>query len=1286
MKSKFFYPLMMLNILFQPLCISSQTIILGYSDVFAIGNQQYEYPNIIGYSDLFLLGRQQYEYPNIIGYSGVFEMNNIGQYYMGYSGLFGLNTTHGIIGFISNAATGMPIQGAVVSTFNYTSLPSNSSGYYNLLVPYGYGYQLTIMAEGFETMHLNNINVIAGNQLTNINIQLTPVSIEPILETLHSTLCPEISEVQQGSTLHRYYQITNNISGNPLPLIPVSVTGNNFSQSYLTNDRGVVDISLNSDQIGNGQPGSQMSFSIVSVNNEPLAEPIVFTSVVTEPEYGKYWENYSFSKLGLTNFGAELKKGCNSSIDVNGDMNSSTFSINRQIAGGIEFVSASVGAGLSVQSGDVISGAGGSAGAGANVTFKVEDNYRFNNENYGDWDAVAQFILLADGNFNFLDNTLIRLLTVCQDVFTSQSTLEAAYIGDSKGVGIKAEAEASAEIGITPTLPLVSLNAHANVGVEGNIQYDFCHNNEIDRTTHSLEINGELNSSGGAGIKFNMPFNDEWAKDMPDLYTIFNIEEKVGLRVELVRISGTLVVEKINLYMLRRSVTNEDGFEVERCYTFTGNDAIQVIIYINSLMQNLQTAIIDNANLVVDNTTFQELVKGIFSEMYELQSSEQWNADISYSVLRKEFENISSFPFRFFMGAELLVDLSVEFGNEEGFEEGKYRVVEHGKWIKGKHYPLETFTDEIPNISTGFDDKMQEITNEIPIGIRTLIGIVNIITHSTIKNPNDTIYIGDNGSFLTLPEGAFPQSTDTIHSSSWSWYGNTPSSKINSIQATKRSLFQSNRNIAEAAYGMHYGIGGFYQFEPYDTLFSDTAFFNIAYDVDEIIGIDEQSLAMYYEDKINKKWIFIGGMVDTINHIVTAPISHLSLFTLAPAMPYGEFSLIAVPDSIYADSLSVSTILSDTIFRNNHTPVKDGAYFTVMTTHGSIISADADNTKEGVQVQAANGKIEFQIRSCNIAGVTQINVFSDEGSAFGSTSVVYYDTIPPSPPSIIDAVPGYKSVNLRWNANTEIDLAGYRIYYDTDTTAPYTGIHTVYGQPSPIVLGMDTLRNIVGLFNDSTYYFVLSAYDVSGNESNLSSPVFAKPRQYRKLKINLFLEGLFNPGLNAMNKASNETGPAFPDSTADVIHIELHDAFNTDSIVSQTSVYLSVNGAAEIEIPTGLNGNFYIVVKHRNSIETWSAQPIVFATDTITYDFTDEIAKAYGNNLNLIGSKYTIYGGDVNQDGAVDTADMTPVDNDSALYVSGYLVTDITGDGVVDTADMTIIDNNSFGYVGVISP
>jgi hypothetical protein len=118
------------------------------------------------------------------------------------------------------------------------------------------------------------------------------------------------------------------------------------------------------------------------------------------------------------------------------------------------------------------------------------------------------------------------------------------------------------------------------------------------------------------------------------------------------------------------------------------------------------------------------------------------------------------------------------------------------------------------------------------------------------------------------------------------------------------------------------------------------------------------------------------------------------------------------------------------------------------------------------------------------------------------------------------------------------------------------------------------------------------------------------------------------------------------------------------------------------------NGNFYIVVRHRNSIETWSkpgGEPITVGIP-YNYDFTTAQSQAFGNNLKLIGTKWCIYTGDVTQSGFIDALDMMNVDNDIFVFRTGYVPTDLNGDNFVDIDDLGMIDNNVRRWIGVERP
>ena len=124
-----------------------------------------------------------------------------------------------------------------------------------------------------------------------------------------------------------------------------------------------------------------------------------------------------------------------------------------------------------------------------------------------------------------------------------------------------------------------------------------------------------------------------------------------------------------------------------------------------------------------------------------------------------------------------------------------------------------------------------------------------------------------------------------------------------------------------------------------------------------------------------------------------------------------------------------------------------------------------------------------------------------------------------------------------------------------------------------------------------------------------------------------------------------------------------------------------------IEFLTSVNGTpYYIVVKHRNSIETWSSSAQSFTNGTLYFNFTLANTQAFGNNMINIGGKWSLYVGDVNQDGIVDASDVSLVDNDALSGVSGYAITDLNCDGIVDVSDLSIIDNNSTNSVSVITP
>ena len=69
------------------------------------------------------------------------------------------------------------------------------------------------------------------------------------------------------------------------------------------------------------------------------------------------------------------------------------------------------------------------------------------------------------------------------------------------------------------------------------------------------------------------------------------------------------------------------------------------------------------------------------------------------------------------------------------------------------------------------------------------------------------------------------------------------------------------------------------------------------------------------------------------------------------------------------------------------------------------------------------------------------------------------------------------TINVSWNPNTEPDLAGYRLYVGEASGQ--------YGEPVDVGNVTGHVMEITPEYG-ATYYFALTAYDTSGNESGYS--------------------------------------------------------------------------------------------------------------------------------------------------------------------------------------------------------
>ncbi len=175
------------------------------------------------------------------------------------------------------------------------------------------------------------------------------------------------------------------------------------------------------------------------------------------------------------------------------------------------------------------------------------------------------------------------------------------------------------------------------------------------------------------------------------------------------------------------------------------------------------------------------------------------------------------------------------------------------------------------------------------------------------------------------------------------------------------------------------------------------------------------------------------------------------------------------------------------------------------------------------------------------------------------------------------------------------------------------------------------------------------------------------------LQLTSLIEGLYDGGTNLM--------------VSDTTKVYLRNSTSPYALVDSAVSVLGSGGNGTFYFFNAVNGvNYYIVVNHRNSLETWSNTGYSFTANSLSFDFSTAASQAYGSNQVLDGARFAIYSGDVNKDGTIDASDLSLIDNDAFGFISGYVLTDINGDGFVDGSDYSIAENNAVNFVSVVRP
>ena len=158
---------------------------------------------------------------------------------------------------------------------------------------------------------------------------------------------------------------------------------------------------------------------------------------------------------------------------------------------------------------------------------------------------------------------------------------------------------------------------------------------------------------------------------------------------------------------------------------------------------------------------------------------------------------------------------------------------------------------------------------------------------------------------------------------------------------------------------------------------------------------------------------------------------------------------------------------------------------------------------------------------------------------------------------------------------------------------------------------------------------------------------------------------------------------------SDTVTVKLYKSTAPYDFVQSFKTTINDKGIASVNLPVSeLGKTYFVALANRNSIETWSANPVeiknIVSNPAADVCFSCASSNTYGANVKSGTGAFLIYSGDINQDGLCDASDLANCSNNQNQF--GYLGADVNNDTVVDNIDLNIVDNNVSNIIQIIKP
>jgi Dockerin type I domain/Purple acid Phosphatase, N-terminal domain/Fibronectin type III domain len=230
-------------------------------------------------------------------------------------------------------------------------------------------------------------------------------------------------------------------------------------------------------------------------------------------------------------------------------------------------------------------------------------------------------------------------------------------------------------------------------------------------------------------------------------------------------------------------------------------------------------------------------------------------------------------------------------------------------------------------------------------------------------------------------------------------------------------------------------------------------------------------------------------------------------------------------------------------------------------------------------------------------------------------------------------------VVLQWDANTETDLAGYKVYYGT--------VSGSYG--TPVVIGLQTTYTVSGLA-PGTYYFAVTAFNTSGVQSGFSNEVSA-----------------------VVSGTIDTTPPVISGVSSGSVAYD-------SAVISWTT-----NEASDTQVAFGLTTAYASTTTLNSSLVTSHSVTLTGLAASTTYHYQVRSRDAAGNLATSADLTFATpaqpVSTDINRDGKVDVLDLQVLSNVVLGLTPCPGSCDINKDGRVDVLDVQILANVILGVV-----